>query len=157
MSFDEFVPPWNTYPNQDIDYFYNLKKFPWAPFQLMMSPQRQLPQISVACSVRACSVMSDYVTAWTVARQTPLSMEFSRQEYWSGMPFLPDLPDPGIKPVSPALVGRFFTTEPPLKPQRGRGCRIPKCLLILIAFGAKQDLTQTKWVLWFVYSFCSVD
>ena len=79
----------------------------------MMSPQRQLPQISVACSVRACSVMSDYVTAWTVARQTPLSMEFSRQEYWSGMPFLPpDLPDPGIKPVSPALVGRFFTTEP---------------------------------------------
>ena len=88
MSFDEFVPPWNTYPNQDIDYFYNLKKFPWAPFQLMMSPQRQLPQISVACSVRACSVMSDYVTAWTVARQTPLSMEFSRQEYWSGCLFL---------------------------------------------------------------------
>ena len=54
----------------------------------MMSPQRQLPQISVACSVRACSVMSDYVTAWTVARQTPLSMEFSRQEYWSGCLFL---------------------------------------------------------------------
>ena len=41
------------------------------------------------------------------------------QEYWSGWP-LPspgDLPDPGIKPVSPALVGRFFTTEPPGKPQ----------------------------------------
>ena len=50
MSFDQFVPLWNTHPNQDIDYFCNLKKFPWAPFQLMMSPQRQLPQISVACS-----------------------------------------------------------------------------------------------------------
>ena len=50
MSFDQLVPLWNTHPNQDIDYFCNLKKFPWAPFQLMMSPQRQLPQISVACS-----------------------------------------------------------------------------------------------------------
>ena len=43
-----------------------------------------------------------------------LSMEFSRQEYWSGLPFPTpeDLPDLGIKPVSPALAGRFFTTEP---------------------------------------------
>ena len=44
-------------------------------------------------------------TPWTVARQAPLSMGFSRQEYWSGVPFPPpgDLPDPGIKPRSPAL------------------------------------------------------
>ena len=51
-------------------------------------------------------------TSWTVACQAPLSMEFSRQEYWSGLPFSSsgDLPDPGIKPVSPALrAGRFFT------------------------------------------------
>ena len=42
-------------------------------------------------------------------------MEFSRQEYWSGLPFPPpgDLPDPRIEPTSPALAGRFFTTEPP--------------------------------------------
>ena len=55
---------------------------------------------------------------WTVARQTPLSMGFPRQEYWSGLPFssLGDLPNPGIKPLSPALPGRFFTTEPPGKP-----------------------------------------
>ena len=41
---------------------------------------------------------------WTVARQAPRSMEFSRQDYWSGLPCLPqgDLPDPGIEPVSPA-------------------------------------------------------
>ena len=46
-----------------------------------------------------------FVTLWTVARQAPLSMEFSRQEYWSGLPRpLPrDLPDPGIKLASPAL------------------------------------------------------
>jgi len=42
-------------------------------------------------------------------------MGFPRQEYWSGLPF-PSLPYPGIKPASPALVGGFFTTEPPGKP-----------------------------------------
>ena len=62
-----------------------------------------------------------FVTLWTVAWQAPLSMEFSRQEYWSTLPFPApeDLRDPGIKPVSlvsPALAGRFFTTEPPGKP-----------------------------------------
>ena len=56
-----------------------------------------------------------FVTPWTVAQQAPLSMEFSRQEYWSGVPFPSpgDIPNPGIKsasPVSPALAGRFFTT-----------------------------------------------
>ena len=60
------------------------------------------------------SVLSDSVTAWTVTHQSPLSMEFSRQEYWSGLPFPPPegLPDPGIEPVSlmsPALAGGFFT------------------------------------------------
>ena len=51
----------------------------------------------------------------TVARQAPLSMELCRQEYWSGLPFssLGDLPEAGIKPTSPALAGKFFTTEPP--------------------------------------------
>ena len=50
--------------------------------------------------------------------QTPLSMGFPRQEYWSGLLFLSlgDLPIPGIEPASPALAGRFFTTEPPGKP-----------------------------------------
>ena len=56
-------------------------------------------------------------TSWTVTLQASLSMEFFRQEYWSGLPFPPlrNLPDPGIEPTSPALAGRFFTTEPPEK------------------------------------------
>ena len=56
------------------------------------------------------------MTPWTVAREAPLSMGFPRQEYWSGFPFhsTGDLPDPRIKSTSSALVGRFFTTEPPL-------------------------------------------
>ena len=54
--------------------------------------------------------------------QVPPSLEFPRQEYWSGLPFPPpgDLPDPGIEPaslMSPALAGGFFTTESPGKPQ----------------------------------------
>ena len=51
-----------------------------------------------------------FATLWTVACQAPLSMEFSMQEYWSGLPFslAGDIPDPRIKPVSPALAGGFF-------------------------------------------------
>ena len=54
-------------------------------------------------------------TSWTVVHQTPLSMEFSRQEYWSGVPFPPPgkLPDRGIEPislVSPVLAAGFFTS-----------------------------------------------
>ena len=58
-------------------------------------------------------------TPWTVACQAPLSVEFSRKEYWSELPFPPpgDPPDPGTKPVSPALLGIFFTTVPPGKPK----------------------------------------
>ena len=58
-----------------------------------------------------------------IARQAPQSMRFPRQDYWSGLPFpSPDLPDPGIEPVSPAspaLARGFFTTEPPWKPKGG--------------------------------------
>ena len=56
------------------------------------------------------------MTPWTVAHQAPLSREFSRQEYWSGLPFPPPLDhlNPGIEPASvasPALSGGFFTTR----------------------------------------------
>ena len=63
--------------------------------------------------------MADSATPWTIARQDPLSMGFSRQEYWSGYHFLlqeifPTQGDPGIEPeslTSPALAGRFFTSS----------------------------------------------
>ena len=63
---------------------------------------------------------NSFVTPWSGACQASLSMEFPRQEDWSGLSFpsLPspgDLPDPGIEPESPALVGVFFDTEPPRK------------------------------------------
>ena len=59
-----------------------------------------------------------FSTPWTVALQAPLSMGFSRQEYWSGLPYPTpgDLPHPGIEASSPALAGKFFTNGPPGKP-----------------------------------------
>ena len=73
-------------------------------------------------SLFKCAVLSHFscvqlcATLWTVARQAPLSMGFSGQEYWSGLPFpsAGHLPHPGIEPASLmplALAGRFFTTE----------------------------------------------
>ena len=58
-----------------------------------------------------------FVTPWTVAWQVPLSMEFSKQESWGGQLFPSPgyLPDAGVEPASPALVGGFSTTEPPGK------------------------------------------
>ena len=57
--------------------------------------------------VKSLSCIQLFATPWTVAHQAPLSMDFSRQEYWSGLPFpsLEDLPIPGIEPISPALAG----------------------------------------------------
>ena len=61
---------------------------------------------------------TSFATPWTIAHQAPLSVEFLKQEYWSQLPFPSsgDLPNPGIKPMPPALAGGFFTTEPPGKP-----------------------------------------
>ena len=68
-----------------------------------------------------CSVLSDSAKSWTIARQAPLSMGFSRQEHWSGLPFPSpgDLPNPGIEPSSPALQADTLTSEPPGNPQEG--------------------------------------
>ena len=95
---------------------------------LLLSPDSPIfpPLWQLLCSlcpcvcvcVCVCSVMSDsFVTPWTVACQVPLSVGFSRKEYWSGLlfPSPGDLPNPGIEPESPGLAGRFFTTESPGK------------------------------------------
>ena len=65
--------------------------------------------------MKSLSRVQLFATLWTVAYQFPPSMGFSRQEYWSGLPFPSpgDLPDPGIKPRSPALQAEALTSEPP--------------------------------------------
>ena len=69
------------------------------------------------------SVVSDSLRPCGLACQAPLSMEFSRKEYWSGLPFpsLGALPDPGIKHMSPALQADSLPSEPPGKPKE-MGC-----------------------------------
>ena len=70
--------------------------------------------------VKSLSRVWLFVTPWTVAYQAPLSMGFSRQEYWSGLPFPSPghLPNPGIKPGSPTLEADALTSEPPGKPKQ---------------------------------------
>ena len=61
---------------------------------------------------------NSFVTPWTVAHWAPLFMGLPKQKHWSTVPFPSpgDFPNPGIEPVSSALAGGFFTTEPPGKP-----------------------------------------
>ena len=76
------------------------------------------------CVCVSCSVLSRFccvrllATPWTVAHQAPLSMGFSRQEYWNGFPFpsTGDLPDPEIEPGCPTLQAESLPSEPPGKP-----------------------------------------
>ena len=81
---------------------------------------------SIKCIQKIHQIRSDqslspvqlFATLWTVAYQAPLSMGFSREEYWSGLPFPSpgDLPNPGIEPGSPALEADALTSKPPGKP-----------------------------------------
>ena len=76
---------------------------------------------AIAFSKKLLSHVQLFVTPWIVACQAPLSMGFSRQEYWSGLPFPSprDLRNPGIEPRSPALAGRFFTFHATREAQGG--------------------------------------
>ena len=81
---------------------------------------------NTACVLSHSVLSNSFCYPWTAALQAPLSMEFSSQVYWSGMPFPPPwgLLDSGVKPMAPtslALAGGFFTTEPPGKPIKNTG------------------------------------
>ena len=85
-------------------------------------PENPMNSMNSMCSeVKSLSCVRLFATPWTVAHQAPLSMGFSRQDYWSGLPFSPlgDLPDPGIKSGSPALQGdSSLLSKPPGKPNK---------------------------------------
>ena len=95
-----------------------------------------------------------FVTPWAAAHQAPLTMEFPRQEYWSGLPFPTPggLPNPAIEPkslASPALAGGFLTVVPPGKSPY----KLPNGILIHSLYGAvcllfcSQDILSVWWVL----------
>ena len=74
--------------------------------------------VCVCVCVKSLSRVRLFATPWTLVRQAPLSMGFSKQEYWSGLPFPSpgDLPNPGIKPGSPALQADALSSWLPGKP-----------------------------------------
>ena len=87
---------------------------------VLQAPEFLKWNIRVCVCVCVCvfNCVQLFATTRTVAHQAPLSTGFSRQEYWSGLPFPSprNLPDPGIKPKSPALEADALTSEPPGKP-----------------------------------------
>ena len=85
--------------------FLTLSNFRWPQAFLSLGLSRSLSRVRL------------FATPWTVAHQTPPSMGFSRQEYWSGLPFPSpgDFPNPGIEPRSPTLQADTLTSEPPGK------------------------------------------
>ena len=101
----------------------------------------------VKVKVKSLSRVRLFATPWTVAYQAPLSMGFSRQECWSGLPFPSpgDFPDPGIEPRSPALQADALPSEPPGKPVISScwnwqgSMRLPGTEVFLSSISARQD------------------
>ena len=106
--------------NFEVWFLLNAYCFCTIVSQTMIS---QIPCVCISC-------VQLFATPWTVAHQAPTSMGFSRQEYWSGLPFASpgDLPNPGIEPRSPALQADALTSGPPGKPQLSTE-RLPKTQL----------------------------
>ena len=99
----------------------NLWQFLYSPIVTEPVEMVYLSYAAFVCVLSLISYVQLFTTLWTIACQAPLSMEFSRQEYWSGLPCPSprDLPNPGIEPMSlvpPALAGKIFTTETSGKP-----------------------------------------
>ena len=86
------------------------------------------------------------MTPWTVARQAPLSMEFSRQEYWSGnaLPSPGDLPDPGIEPGSPVLQADSLPSKPPVSSKLEMGVNLKRRLQVTSPGGGGKALFKIR-------------
>ena len=105
-----------------------------------------LMSYTICIHAQSLSRLQLFATPWTIACQAPLSMGFSRQEYWSGLSFPSpgDHPDPGIEPASlasPALASRFFATAPPGKPS----VRIHELIWRLFIYW---NATQQRLMVW---------
>ena len=103
----------------------NINNFRYADdTTLMAESEEELKSLlmKVKVKVKSLSHVQLFATPWTVACQAPLSMGFSRQEYWNGLPVPSpgDLLNPGIKPRTPTLASRFFTTKLPDQYSRNR-------------------------------------
>ena len=96
--------------------------------QLVKNLPAMWEKVKVKVKMKSLSHVRLFATPWTVFHQAPPSTGFSRQEYWSGLPFPSpgNLPDPGIEPRSPALQADALTSEPPGKLNMGDLGSIPR-------------------------------
>ena len=96
------------------------------------------------------SIVSDSTKSWTVACQAPLSMKFSRQEYWNGLlfPSPGDLPDPRIKPRSPALQADSLPAEPQGKPKNTGVGSLSLLQWIFLTQESNWGLLHCRWILY---------
>ena len=101
-------------------------KIAFKTFHLLNQVLKTLNNFIRKVKVKSLSHVRPFATPWTVAHQALPSMGFSRQGYWSGLPFPSpgDLPDPGIEPRSPSLQADALTSEPPGKPLLGINSQI---------------------------------
>ena len=118
----------------------------------LLNSRQWLNKIQSGCylySAVLCLVMSDSATPRTVARKAPLSMGFSKQEYWSALPCPPPgaLPTPGIKPRSPALQADSLPSEPPGKPMNTRVGSLSLLQGILPTSESNRCLLHCRWIL----------
>ena len=99
---------WVLLSKSEVNVFKNSKLIICSELKISSKEKIQVVLLWFSCFGCVC-----FKTPWTTAHQAPQSMGFSKQEYWSGLPFPSpgDLPNPRIKLMSPALAQRFFTTE----------------------------------------------
>ena len=99
----------------------------------------------IRVSVKSLSRVRLFATSWTVAYQAPPSIGFSRQEYWSGLPFPSpgDLPNPGMEPGSPALEADTLTSEPPGKCSNVKQCFLSFCESESVSHSVMLDSLQS--------------
>ena len=103
----------------------------------------------LCCAMLSHPVMSNSATPWTVAHQVLLSMEFSKQEYWSGLQCPPPghLLNPRIKPRSPALHVDSLLSEPPGKPKNNGVGSLPLLQENFPSQESNQGLLHCRWIL----------
>ena len=118
-----------------------------SPLQNILETNLPVARLFLKVKVKSFSHVRLFSTPWTVAYQASPSMGFSRQEYWSGLPFPSpgDLPNSGIEPGSPALGADVLTSEPPGKPKRAVKALLARALQGL-GLGAA-GLEHVKWIL----------
>ena len=130
----------------------------YSSFSIELSDSFNQAQLEKPSESVSRSATSDSATPWTVAHQAPLTMEFSRQEYWSGLPCPPpgDLPDPGIEPRSPTLQTDSLPLSHQGIPGRERGTPTKTCRVLFLVQARELSLSFTtvlqqspwKWAIW---------